>query len=110
MEATGGTTLVVDGDALTDELAALDGEPPDSVPPAVEVTVVSADSEPLLHPASRAIIATNASTTVSSAFFRAAIIVFTAPSQDFRGQEDVRATAAELPARARVTRTSVLPV
>ena len=96
MEATGGTTLVVDGAALDDdEFDPLDAEP-DSVPPTVEVTVVSADNEPLLHPASRAIIATNASTTVSSAFFRAAIIVSTAQSQDFRGQEEVRATAAEL--------------
>jgi hypothetical protein len=91
--------LVVDGEAVVDGLDPLDNDSAalsDSVPPAVEVTVVSADSEPLLQPASRAIIATNASTTLKRAFFRAAFIVLTASSQDFRGQEDVRATAAEL--------------
>ncbi|MEP6561651.1 MAG: hypothetical protein ABJD68_11355 [Nakamurella sp.] len=113
MEATGGTTFVVDGAAPEDELDPLGDELSgfgDWVPPAVEVAVVSADSDPLLHPASSAIIATIASTTVSGAFFRAAIIVSTALSQFSAGRNEFRATAAEpLRPGARVSRSWVRP-
>jgi hypothetical protein len=81
MDATGGTTVGV-GEALVaddwpDELDAEPELPVSGEPLAVEVTVV-VDSEPLLQPASRTIMASTAMITDTGAFFRAPIII-TAP-------------------------------
>jgi hypothetical protein len=90
IEATGGNGVgeaLVVGDALDPLLALADPADSGAEPPAVEVTVVVEDSEPLLHPASSATRARIAITTVRGALFRAASIVVTALSQDFRGQD-----------------------
>ncbi len=84
IEATGGTTVGV-GDALDDEDPDDDGpslavDPCESGPPAVDVTVVVPDSEPLLQPARTANTATIATSKARGAFLfgaflRAPIIV-----------------------------------
>jgi hypothetical protein len=80
MDATGGSTCVVDGAALDDELDSLELPWLSGAPFVVEVTVVVA-SDPPLQPASTRHASNAPSTIVKGALLRAALIVITALSQ-----------------------------
>jgi hypothetical protein len=107
IEATGGTTVGV-GEALDDEFDddwSLALDPCESGAPAVDVTVVVPDSEPLLQPTSTASMATIASNRfrgvfLPGAFLRALIIVYRLIAWNVRrrknrGQGQPIATAAD---------------
>jgi hypothetical protein len=84
IEATGGTTIVVDGAALDDELGSLLAPLLwlSGAPLAVDVTVAVV-SDPPLHPANNRQATSAPSNTVTGALLRAALIVITALSQLF---------------------------